>query len=1136
MRTAKYFLVFVFGALLCASSWAQSVETSRVTGVVTDASGATVAGAHVQITQTSTGLVRTVVTSGDGTYTIPDLPTGPYRLQVQKEGFTTYVQDGIVLEVASNPTLNVSLQVGAVTQAVTVEANAAIVETHSSSVGEVVNHQEILDIPLNARDPEQLLTLTPSAVVAGGYNTALDYPNPYTIAFAGTSPGVGTYILDGGNDNDAHTSDSYPLPFPDALQEFSVLLTAVPAQYGMHSSATVNAITKSGTNEFHGDAFEFVRNAAFNARSFYAPVRDPLKRNQFGGVLGGPIRKDKLFFFGAFQDTIVRDVSNGNVAFLPTTQELAGDFTTANSSQCLAKPVTLKSPFVGNMISPTQFSTPALNLVKEELPVPTDQACGSYTYAIKVATTDKRILGRVDYHVSDKQSVFVRYYYASYFLPPDTTNILTLETPDQSARYQTVTLGDTYLLSSWAVNSFHANVNRQAVSKGFAPGALTASQLGVGGNFYNPLPNWLVVQVTGDFNAKTGSDIPVNFNDTDYQFTDDMTLTLGTHQVSFGGEFVHFRDISTSNIYDNGYFIFSGGTTGTAMADFLMGDIFTFEQGNIVHQGNKKNFYALYAQDSWQINRKLTLNYGLRWEPFTAQQNAAGEGYSFSLPAFQAGIQSKVFVNAPAGLEYPGDHPGPGPGASYLGDWKHFEPRIGLSWDPRGKGREVIRASYGSFYDFESFQQQQNIPDSAPWADSILLNGGNFTNPWAGFTYNGQTGVDPFPIATSADFQFPTSGAYGAYSELHMKAPNVQQWSLSAEKQFGQSWAITLSYVGNHAVHNWLLGEENPGIYVPGNCLAGQYGLKAPGPCSTTTNVAQRRLFLQLNPTWGPSYGSLAEILDNGTSTYNGGVLSVQKRFSHNFSLVGNYTYSHCIDNGESGSVYAASGWLTMSLPQQIGNCSFDHRNQLTFNGVYRSPEFHSRVAEAILGHWQVAPIVTYLSGGWLTVTTGVDTALVGIATSVPNGGQPANRVPGQPVYVSQKIIPGSVRGKTYFNPAAFAVPTAPPGFMGNVINAGNGPITVGPLGNVGRGSLVGPSIHSFDLALTRVFKINERNEIDARFEAFNVLNLVNLSNPATSMTSSTFGESTSSGAAANPGYSSPQDPRIMQFALKYVF
>ncbi len=209
-----------------------------------------------------------------------------------------------------------------------------------------------------------------------------------------------------------------------------------------------------------------------------------------------------------------------------------------------------------------------------------------------------------------------------------------------------------------------------------------------------------------------------------------------------------------------------------------------------------------------------------------------------------------------------------------------------------------------------------------------------------------------------------------------------------------------------------------------------------------------------------------------------------------------NYTYSHCIDNGESGSVYAASGWLTMSQPQQIGNCSFGRRNQLTFNGVYRSPEFHSRVMEAILGHWQVAPIVTYLSGGWLTVTTGVDTALVGIATSVPNGGQPANLVPGQPVYVPQTIISGSVRGKYYFNPSAFAVPTAPPGFTGNVINAGNGPITVGPLGNVGRDSLLGPSVHSFDLALTRIFKINERNEIDARFEAFNVLNLVNLSNP----------------------------------------
>jgi hypothetical protein len=1134
MRTvAKYFVVFMMGALLCASSWSQSIENSRVTGLVTDPSGATVAGAQVQITNTGTGLVRTVETTGDGTYTIPDLPSGAYQLQVKKDGFNTYVQSGIVLQVGSNPTLDVSLQVGSTAQAVTVEANASLVETHSSSVGEVVNHQEILDIPLNARDPMQLLTLTPAAVVAGGFNTALDFPNPYTIAFAGTSPGVGTYVLDGGNDNDAHTSDSYPLPFPDALQEFSALLTAVPAQYGMHSSATVNAITKSGSNEFHGDAFEFVRNAAFNAKSFYALTKDPLKRNQFGGTLGGPIRKDKLFFFGAFQDTIVRDQST-NVSFLPTEQELAGNFQTALSSQCLAKPVTLKAPFVNNMISPTAFSMPAVKLVNDELPTPADQACGSITYPIRVATTDKSIIGRVDYHINDRNSLFVRYYYASFFLPPDTTNILTLETPDQAARYQTVTLGETYLLSSRAVNSFHANVNRQAVRKGFDPGAETASQLGVGGNFYNPLPDWLVVQVTGDFNAKTGSDIPVNFNDTDFGFTDDMALTLGKHQVSFGGEFVHFRDISTSNIYDNGYFIFSGGVTGNAMADFLMGDIFTFEQGNIVHQGNKKNFYALYAQDSWQVNRKLTLNYGLRWEPFTAQQNAAGEGYFFSLPAFEAGIQSKVFPNAPAGLLFPGDPGGPGSGASYRGDWLHFEPRIGLSWDPRGKGREVIRASYGSFYDWESFQQQQDIPDSAPWADSILLNGGNFTNPWANFTYNGQTGVDPFPIAPAKNLLFPTSGAYLAYSQLHMKAPNVQQWSLSAEKQFGQSWAVTASYIGNHGVHNWILGELNPGLYVPGNCVAGQYGLTAPGPCSNASNVGARRLFLQLNPTWGPSYGSLAEIQDNGNSSYNGGILTVQKRFSQSFSLVGNYTYSHCIDNGEGGSVYAASGWRANG-PQEVGNCSFDHRNQFTFNGVLRSPEFQSKVARIIVGNWQLAPIISYLSGDWLNVSTGVDTAFVGIPTSVPNGGQPANRVAGQPLYVPITTAPGSVHAKKYFNPAAFAAPTAPVGFTGNVINNGNGPITVGPLGNAGRNSLQGPSNFNFDLALTRMFKINERNEIDARFEAFNVLNITRLYDPVTSLTSATFGESIA-GAAATPGYSSPQDPRIMQFALKWIF
>src|SRR5712691_2787177 len=344
--------IVIGGLLTCAAMWAQ---TAQINGVIRDTSGLAIPGAAIKATQTATGVVRTTTSGADGGYVLPNLPIGPYLVEVTKEGFSKYVQTGIVLEVDTNPTVDVSLKVGAVTEQVTVEASAAQVETRTTSIGQVVDNARIMEMPLNGRDVHQLIFLAGMANFPGtnSLNSVRNYPT-VVVTVAGGAPDSVAYSLDGIMHQDPYNNLSLPLPFPDAVQEFKVETSAIPPQYGYHSTATVNAVTKSGTNEFHGDLFEFLRNGALNARDFFATKRDTLKRNQFGGVLGGPIIKDKLFFFGGYQATIQRSDPAFNTAYVPTAAMKQGDFTTFASAGCQGGtvPRNLVAPFVGNRIDP----------------------------------------------------------------------------------------------------------------------------------------------------------------------------------------------------------------------------------------------------------------------------------------------------------------------------------------------------------------------------------------------------------------------------------------------------------------------------------------------------------------------------------------------------------------------------------------------------------------------------------------------------------------------------------------------------------------------------------------------------------------------------------------------------------------
>jgi len=418
MLAKKFVFGFLFSCLTCGALFAQT--TAQISGTVKDASGAVLPGVEVTATQTATGLMRTTVSNETGAYVLPNLPVGPYKLQAALPGFRTFEQTGIVLQVDANPVLNITLQVGQVSETVEVQADAALVETRSTGIGQVMENARVLDLPLNARQVTDLIIISGAAVGGGVQNTPRNYPTDIISVGGGSNDGIG-FLLDGAVHNDPYGNQALPLPFPDALQEFKIETSAIPAQYGFHAAGTINVVTKSGTNQFHGSVFEFVRNRVFNARNAFATDRDALKRNQFGGVIGGPVIKDKLFFFVGMQATIQRSTANGRTTFLPTPQMISGDFTTYASAACQSgKPVTLKAPFVNNKIDPNQYSKPALALInKLNLSAyPIDQ-CGTVSFSGVANNTEKFPVAKVDYQISQKHSLFGRYEYAHLNTPSD---------------------------------------------------------------------------------------------------------------------------------------------------------------------------------------------------------------------------------------------------------------------------------------------------------------------------------------------------------------------------------------------------------------------------------------------------------------------------------------------------------------------------------------------------------------------------------------------------------------------------------------------------------------------------------------------------------------------------------------------
>jgi hypothetical protein len=1090
----RCFVASLLAVVICMTVWAQS--TAQITGTVKDQTGAVLPGVEITAMQTGTGLMRSAVTDETGSYVLSNLPVGPYRLEATLPGFRSYVQTGIVLQVDSNPIVNPVLEVGQISDEIEVKADAALVETRSTGVGQVIDNVRVLELPLNGRQATELILLSGAAVAGGQQAASRNYPTQSISVGGGMDNGL-TYLLDGGTHNDPYNNLSLPFPFPDVLQEFKVETSAVPAQYGQHSAGAVNAVTKSGSNQFHGDAFEFVRNKVFNARNAFALTRDGLKRNQFGGTMGGPIVKNKLFFFGGYQGTLVRSDPTDLRQYIPTPAMLAGDWTAITSPACnTGRQITLRAPFVNNRIDPALFVTPALNVVKR-LPATSDP-CGEVRFGRRSNSDEHMIVGKVDYQATNKHSLFTRYLYARLDNPSgyDPANLLTTNF-DARRRAQSAVLGDTYLIGAGTVSAFRATVARtlfERVNNTF----FTLNDLGVK-NVYFP-ETWAkmaIVSVSGGFNFGGGG-TPGFTNSTVLQLTEDLSLVRGRHQIGFGVDFIHSMMNFNGGTQASGTPSFNAQQTGHSLGDFMLGKVSNWTQGNITTWYVRQNYAALYLQDTWKVKPRLTANWGIRWEPFMAASDKESRIGHFDRAWFDQGLRSTVFKNAPAGLLYPGDAGVPNSKSFSEPRKLNFAPRVGLAWDPKGDARMTVRAAYGIFFDYPHFFQFDGLKDTPPWGSRVVLTNppGGFEDPWQGYP-----GGNPFPVFPTANVAFPTSGTY-LNMPLHLKTPYANEWNLSVQRQIGTDWLVSGNYIGNSVIHLLFTNEGNPAVYLPGSScvIAG----RTYSPCSSTSNTAQRRELFLKNPEQGQYYGSIIQVNDGGSRSYNALLLSVQRRRSNGITVQGNYTWSHCIDDGTNPSFNNMGGDLPERRKLDRGNCASDRRHNVNVSAVYETPRFSNATLRALSTGWRVSGILGVLSGNYLTVTSGLDNALTATFSNMsslnPKEDQRPNLVLLDP-YAPNKNV------NQWLNAAAFAQPA------------------IGTFGNLGSSNILGPASITINMGLTRTFKVRENRSIDFRAEAFNVLNHVNPGIPGTILTNSNFGKITSAA-----------DPRILQLALKYLF
>ncbi len=1030
-------------------AWAQA--TGQITGVVTDTSGGVVPGATIEVTNQATGFTRNAVTELDGVYTIPLLNPGIWEAKASLSGFRTTVRGGIEVVVNGTARVDLRLQIGAVAEQVVVEASAPLVETKNATLGVVIDQKKVVDLPLNGRNFTQLGTLIPGVVAppsglggADGNATPGGFGN-VTGGFNvnGMRNQSNNFLLDGSPNNDSFNTGFVLRPPPDAIEEFKILTHSYDAEYGRNAGSVVNVVTKSGTNDWRGGAWEFNRDASRQTTNYFATTKPALRQNQYGGSFGGPIEKNHAFFFGYYEGFNNRQGTTDNRVVLSQVQR-SGDF---SGGAAIRDPLT-GLPFLGNVIPANRISPIATAILNQYIPLP-NTAGNRAVRSPNVLDTREQFGLRADYRINDAHTLLARYMYGhtnnvnplggSNFSPAGNTAVATL---------QDIMGSDTWVVRSNMINVARANLNRIDAKPNVTSG-LDLSSLGFkyAGTSTTAagLPS---ITLNGFFTTGDAQQPFASRTNNVFGVSDDLTWVTGRHSFKFGGE-IRRDQIRVSYINrPNGDFTFNGQYSGNAAADFLLGLPIQFRQGSGDPNLDGSSWtYALYGQDEYRVGSRLTLNYGVRYEvnqPFAESQN--------HLNAFHPGQQSTVIPNAPTGLVYPGD--AGVPAGTYYTDKNNVAPRLAAIWDASGDGRTSVRAAWGLFY------------DTLPGQGDFFQNG-TLAPPFQPLTQVDYPANIPFasPLGGASPVGFPANLIFIGWGP-DFTTPIVQHYNVSVQHQLGGYWGVEAGYVGSRGDHLPIFMEVNPTT-----------------PILTPTPTVGPRLF--------PAFSLVRPTFSVAQSWYDAFQTSARMRPWHGLNMLVSYTLSHAVDDvsglnigGESRPMLPVTignqASIDAALAREKGDALFDARHRFVLSFGYELPRLTSSNAATrlTLGGWQVNGIIQGQTGFPLTAIEPNNISLTSL-TNRPNMTCDPNA--NAPQTVTQ-----------WFNTSCFQRLTV----------AANG----GQVGNEARNVIRGPGFARTDLSFFKNFAVTKTQQLQLRVEAFNLLNQERFGQLGNQIGSPTFG------------------------------
>jgi outer membrane receptor protein involved in Fe transport len=960
--------------------------------------------------------------------------------------------------VSETARVDLRLKVGQVTETVVVQDAAPLVETSNATLGIVIDQQKVVDLPLNGRNFTQLGTLVPGVVAPpaslGGQNgdaTPGGFGN-VTGGFNvnGMRNQSNNFLIDGATNNDTFNTGFVLRPPPDAIEEFKILTHSYNAEYGRNAGSVVTLVTRSGSNEWHGAAWEFNRDDALQARNFFAPANQPkpvLKQNQFGASLGAPLARNKLFAFGYYEG--YRNQSGiTQTLVVPTEAQRRGDF---SGGAAVRDPLT-GQPFAGNVIPARRLDPIALQLLNDFVPLP-NVPPNRYTASPTVEDDRDQAGLRLDYRLTERHSILARYLWSH----SNRATPRTVQAADQLAKatLQDAMVGDTHMFSARAINVARFSFNRIYANPQVTSGRQN-SEYGINLPNTNPLAVGLPsIAVAGFFTGATSLGDPqqpfVERVNNVFQFTDDFTYLTGRHSWKFGLD-VRREQMKIAFINrPNGDLTFSGGITGNAMADFLLGlPAQSRATTTQAIQDGHGSLYAVYAQDEFRLSPRLTLNLGVRYElpiPFVDENDA--------ITAIHVGVQSQKYPAAPAGLVYPGD---PGvPRGVVETDKNNLAPRIAAIWDPTGRGRTSVRAAWGIFYDALAGQGDffQSGVLSPPFTPLVELN-----------TPAPITLANPLGPLTGGPRLFPPNLTIIGWG-TDFVSPYAHHYNLTVQQQLGNDLGVEVGYVGSHGKHLPIFMEINPGVYVPGQ---------------TTRGARLMPAFALLRPTFSV-----------GESWYDALQASARLRPTRGLNFLASYTWSHAIDHvsglnigGETRPVLAVvqgdEASIERALAFEKGDALFDVRHRFVFSFGYELPRLQDRngFVRNVLGGWQLNGIFQAQTGFPLAVNEGANLDIRYLTarpdvTCDPNAG---------PKTVTQ-----------WFDTSCFV--------RRSLAESGERP------GNAGRNTVRGPGFNRTDLSLFKEFAVHKDHAVQLRVEAFNLFNHPRFLQPAGTIGTATFGQIT---------------------------